>query len=75
MRTQYLGAIAIAAVVAGAGLAVHSVQGQALYPEAVRLGLLAAAEQPASAQPGSPARQLAVRLAETVDPFLRGTGA
>jgi hypothetical protein len=70
MRTQYLGAIAMAAFVAGAGLAVHSVQSQALYPQAVRLGLLAAAEQP-----GPPARQLAVRLAESVDPFLRRTGA
>jgi hypothetical protein len=47
MRTEYLVAIAIAAFVAGAGLAVHSVQSPAEYPEAVRTGLLTPAGQPA----------------------------
>jgi hypothetical protein len=67
MRTEYLAAIVIAAFVAGTGLAVHSVQSQATYREAVRMGLLTAAEQPAP-----PAT--AARLAESLDPFLSRSG-
>lgn len=65
MRIEYLVAIVIAAFVAGTGLAGHSVQS----PEAVRIGLLTPAGQPAP-----PAMRLAARLAESVDPFLGRSG-
>jgi hypothetical protein len=54
---RYLAAIAIAAFVAGTGLAVHSV------------GSL-----PPDKQSTPAATQLAARLAESVDPFLRQSG-
>jgi hypothetical protein len=58
MRIKYLAAIAIAAVVAGTGLAVHSVG--SLPPEKQ--------STPAAAA------QLAILLAESVDPFLHRSG-
>jgi hypothetical protein len=57
MRIKYLAAIAIVAVAAGAGLAVHSV------------GSLPPEKQSAPA-----AAQLAILLAESVDPFLHRSG-
>ena len=86
MRANYLAAIATATFAAGAWFAVHSVQSQtddcprpsaasvtALFApcqtfDAVK-GLVTSAEQTAP-----PATQLAVRLAESVDPFLRRSG-
>ena len=58
MRIKYLAAIAIAAVVAGTGLAVHSVG--SLPPEKQ--------STPAAAT------QLATLLAESVDPFVHRSG-
>jgi hypothetical protein len=58
MRIEYLAAIAIAAFAAGTGLAVHSVG--SLPPEKQ--------STPAAAA------QVATRLAESVDPFLRRSG-
>ena len=58
MRIEFLAAIAIAAVAAGTGLAVHS--GGSLSPEM---------------QSTPAAAQLATRLAQSVDPFLRQSGS
>jgi hypothetical protein len=55
---RYLAALAIAAFVAGVGLAVHSVG--SLPPEK---------------QSTPAATQLAARLAQSVDPFLRQSGS
>jgi hypothetical protein len=62
MRIKYLVAIMIATFAGGAWFAVHSVQSQ-------RIGLLTPAEQSVP-----PATQVAVRLAESVDLFLRQSG-
>jgi|EndMetStandDraft_9_1072997.scaffolds.fasta_scaffold2125673_1 hypothetical protein len=61
MRTKYLVAILIATFAGGAWFAVHSVQSQRID--------LTSAEQLAP-----PATQVAVRLAESVDPFLSRSG-
>ena len=57
MRIEYLAAIAIAAVVAGTGLALHSDGSRSPEKQST----------PAAAQ-------LATALAESVDPFLLGSG-
>jgi hypothetical protein len=62
MRIKYLVALMIATFAGGAWFAVHSVESQ-------RIGLLMPAEQPAP-----PVTQVAVRLAESMDPFLHQSG-